>query len=225
MKKLYINTHNITGLKYVGTAKDIENRIVGYKRDNTVWSRHLDKYGYDFKTEVLYELESDDKNSLRKFSNICINFSLLNDIHTNPDFANQMVENGKPGSVKKEWRSEESKFKLEEHAKNIMKNMSDKDKEQWLSNVTKASRLSSVAFLNNPDKVLLKSQRISSSKTGGKKTKGIRGDHPKACPIVVDSILYDSIVEAGITLQLGNGALSYRLKSDNYPNYYRKGVK
>ncbi len=107
MRKLYLRIHNVTGLKYVGTTKNVKKRSTEYQKDNSPWRRHLDKYGYDFSTQILYEMESDSESSKTKFYNICTYFSLLNNIHNNPDFANQMVETGKNGSVKKEWCSKE----------------------------------------------------------------------------------------------------------------------
>jgi len=48
---LYVKTHNVTGLNYLGytTAKDPHN----YKGSGTYWKRHIKKYGYDFTTSIL----------------------------------------------------------------------------------------------------------------------------------------------------------------------------
>lgn len=49
---LYIKTHNVTQLKYLGfTTKD----PFTYKGSGTYWKRHIKKYGYDVTTEVLFQ--------------------------------------------------------------------------------------------------------------------------------------------------------------------------
>ena len=57
---LYVKTHNVTGLKYLGkTVKD----PVKYKGSGTHWLRHLKKYGEDVTTEIL--LETNNKEELK----------------------------------------------------------------------------------------------------------------------------------------------------------------
>ena len=52
MYYLYIKTHNITGLKYLGyTSKD----PIKYRGSGKHWLRHINKHGYDVTTIVLYE--------------------------------------------------------------------------------------------------------------------------------------------------------------------------
>ena len=50
---LYVKTHNITGLKYLG--KTVSKDPYKYKGSGTVWSRHIKKHGYDVTTEILKE--------------------------------------------------------------------------------------------------------------------------------------------------------------------------
>jgi hypothetical protein len=53
---LYVKTHNVTGLKYLGkTQKDPYK----YNGAGKYWVRHIEKYGYDIKTEILLATESE----------------------------------------------------------------------------------------------------------------------------------------------------------------------
>ena len=58
---LYVKTHNVTGLKYLG--KTVQNPYE-YTGSGTHWLRHLKKYGTDVTTEIL--LETDDKKLLKE---------------------------------------------------------------------------------------------------------------------------------------------------------------
>lgn len=57
--KLYVKTHNLTGLKYLGktTAKDPHN----YFGSGIYWRRHLEKHGYDYTTEIIKECSSNNE--------------------------------------------------------------------------------------------------------------------------------------------------------------------
>lgn len=88
---LYIKTHNITGLKYLG--KTVQDPFK-YKGSGTVWLRHITKHGYDVTTEIL--LETDDKNLLKETG---IFYSKLWNIVESKNWANLMMEQGDGGDT------------------------------------------------------------------------------------------------------------------------------
>jgi hypothetical protein len=55
---LYVKTHNKTGLKYLGkTIKD----PIKYRGSGIFWKNHIKKYGYDCKTEILKECQTNEE--------------------------------------------------------------------------------------------------------------------------------------------------------------------
>ena len=83
---LYLKTHNITGLKYLGkTEKD----PFKYKGSGKWWLSHLKKYGNNVTTKIL--LATDDFNDLK---NTGIFFSNLWNIVSSAEWANLMKEEG-----------------------------------------------------------------------------------------------------------------------------------
>ncbi len=92
MTKLYIKTHNTTGLKYFGkTVKDDAHKYTG---SGTHWLRHIKTHGYDVKTEIFGEYSDDDVDRLTKDA---IQFSEDNQIVESKEWANLIVENGLDG--------------------------------------------------------------------------------------------------------------------------------
>jgi len=53
--KLYVKTHNETGLKYLGKT---EQDPFTYKGSGTYWKNHIKKHGYNVTTEVLRNCKS-----------------------------------------------------------------------------------------------------------------------------------------------------------------------
>lgn len=51
---LYVKTHNVTGLKYLGYTKQDPFK---YKGSGKYWKRHLQKHGPDVSTEIVYASE------------------------------------------------------------------------------------------------------------------------------------------------------------------------
>lgn len=88
---LYVKTHNITGLKYLG--KTVQNPFK-YKGSGIVWLRHINKYGYDVTTEIL--LETNDNNLLKETG---IFYSELWNIVESKTWANLMIEQGGGGDT------------------------------------------------------------------------------------------------------------------------------
>ena len=68
---LYIKTHNITGLKYLGKTEKDPYR---YNGSGKYWKRHLKKYGRDIKTEIL--LDTDNENELKELVYSLVNYSI-----------------------------------------------------------------------------------------------------------------------------------------------------
>jgi hypothetical protein len=90
---LYLKTHNVTGLKYLGkTIKD----PLQYKGSGTVWMRHIKKHGYDVKTEILFQ--STDKDT---FKEVALKYSKELNIVESKEFANLTYEEGQGGSTLK----------------------------------------------------------------------------------------------------------------------------
>lgn len=88
---LYVKTHNITGLKYLGkTSKD----PFTYNGSGKYWQRHLRKYGYDITTEVL--LETTDPNEIKEKG---LYYSNLFDVVNSEKWANLKPECGDGGGM------------------------------------------------------------------------------------------------------------------------------
>lgn len=93
MKKfyLYIKTHNITGLKYLGqTSQD----PFKYKGSGVYWESHLKKHGDGHSTEILKECVS--KEEIKHHG---IYYSDLWDVVNSDDWANLKPEEGDGGST------------------------------------------------------------------------------------------------------------------------------
>ena len=104
---LYIKTHRITGLKYLG--KTSSKDPYSYPGSGKRWRTHLDKYGYDFDTEIL--LESNNPAEIKEagvqYSNI---WNIVEDIN----WANLKPESGDGGPFV---HTEEAKEKIRKASK------------------------------------------------------------------------------------------------------------
>jgi hypothetical protein len=56
---LYVKTHNVTGLKYLGTT--IKKDVRKYPGSGKNWLSHLKKHGYNYTTEILRECYSKEE--------------------------------------------------------------------------------------------------------------------------------------------------------------------
>jgi len=83
---LYIKTHNITGLKYLG--KTVQDPFQ-YRGSGQRWSNHLRKHGNDVSTEILFKTTDKDE-----FKRVALEYSKTYDIVKSKKFANLMEENG-----------------------------------------------------------------------------------------------------------------------------------
>jgi hypothetical protein len=88
---LYVKTHNITGLKYLGFTKQKDYHK--YTGSGTRWLNHLNKHGFDYTTEVL--LETHDRNELQDKGEY---YSELFDVVRSKQWANLKPERGEGGS-------------------------------------------------------------------------------------------------------------------------------
>lgn len=90
---LYVKTHNVTGLKYLGkTVRD----PYAYKGSGTYWLQHIKKHGNNVSTEVL--LETEDKEHLKQTG---IFYSRLWNIVESDKWANLREEQGDGGDTSK----------------------------------------------------------------------------------------------------------------------------
>ena len=83
---LYLKTHNKTGKKYLGqTTRDPYT----YKGSGVQWNRHLDKYGNDVTTQIIFE-SSDGK----LFQDTALEYSKKFNVVKNNEFLNLIDEDG-----------------------------------------------------------------------------------------------------------------------------------
>jgi hypothetical protein len=125
---LYVKTHNVTGLKYLG--KTIRKDPHKYTGSGLHWKRHLKVHGYDYTTEILKECSSKE--------DVCIwglYYSELWNVVESDEWANLIPESGKGGIVA---HTEEAKAKMS--ASKIGKTQSEETKAK-ISAAIKGKRL------------------------------------------------------------------------------------
>jgi hypothetical protein len=104
---LYVKTHRVTGLKYLGkTTKDPYR----YKGSGKYWSRHIEKHGYDVDTEVL--IETTDSQEIKEKG---LYYSNLWNVVDSKEWANLSPEQGDGGA---RVRSKESIERIRSYQKN-----------------------------------------------------------------------------------------------------------
>lgn len=87
--KLYVKTHSITGLRYLGQTIGDPFTYLG---SGVYWKKHLDKHGIDHHTEVIRECRS--KEELREWG---LFYSRLWNIVESEEWANLKEEQGDGG--------------------------------------------------------------------------------------------------------------------------------
>ena len=92
---LYIKTHNVTGLKYLGQTSQQDPHK--YPGSGTRWIHHLKKHGYNYTTEILKECSN--KDELREWG---IHYSNLWNIVEDQEWANLKSEEADGGQHSKE---------------------------------------------------------------------------------------------------------------------------
>lgn len=153
---LYVKTHNKTGLKYLGKTsnKDPHN----YPGSGIVWKRHLEKYGYDYTTEIL--LETDNIQEIKEKG---IYYSLLWNVVDSDDWANLINEQGDGGDTS---NSENWKLSLERRRGTYVKEKNPfYGKTHTEETKIKLSKLASKQWKNIPKSEEHK-RKISESNTG-----------------------------------------------------------
>lgn len=88
---LYLKTHNVTGLKYLG--KTTQNPFV-YKGSGLHWTRHLKKHGNNVTTEILKECSNNSE--IKHWGEY---YSILWNVVASSNFANLKTESGDGGAV------------------------------------------------------------------------------------------------------------------------------
>jgi hypothetical protein len=93
MITLYVKTHRVTGLKYLGKT---ERNPYTYSGSGIRWKRELNKYGDDVETEVLFQSEN-----LEDIREKGLYYSELWNIVESNEWANFIEENGSGGDTSK----------------------------------------------------------------------------------------------------------------------------
>jgi hypothetical protein len=88
---LYLKTHNITGLKYLG--KTIQDPYI-YKGSGKRWSRHINLHGNNVTTTIIFE--SNNKDEIKQQG---LYYSSLWNIVADQSFANLKPEEGDGGDM------------------------------------------------------------------------------------------------------------------------------
>lgn len=106
---LYIKTHNITGLKYLGKT---ERNPETYQGSGKYWCRHIKKHSYDVTTEVIYQ--SENKEDIKSAG---IYYSLFYDVVKSKQWANLIEEKG--DGISKEFAIKENKRRIKDGTHNF----------------------------------------------------------------------------------------------------------
>lgn len=89
---LYVKTHRITGLKYLGQTK---NDPLKYKGSGLDWLKHIKQHGYHVDTEILLITNNkQERNSWGKYYSILWNVVSGQDDYGNKIWANRIPETG-----------------------------------------------------------------------------------------------------------------------------------
>lgn len=133
---LYVKTHNITGLKYLG--KTIKSDPHKYPGSGKHWVRHLKKHGYNYNTEIIRECQTEDE--LIQWG---LYYSNLWDIVNSDKWANLKEEAGDGGRPSEETRRKISEAnRKRKHSDETKLKMSKADRSSYhrtapVSDITK----------------------------------------------------------------------------------------
>jgi hypothetical protein len=111
---LYVKTHKITGLKYLGKTSQDPFEYLGSGRD---WILHIAQYGIDINTEILKECSTPQELSYwgRYYSRLFKIVGAMDD-YGNKIWANRIPETGGgPGQIKGSSKSIECRIKISEN--------------------------------------------------------------------------------------------------------------
>lgn len=165
---IYIKTHNITGLKYVGlSTADTNEKVHIYKGSGPIWKNELKLYGNDYTTEIIGVF-----NDAEKSYEFCIDFSIKNNIVKSDEWANMMYEDGIGcGSLYCANMNDEQK---KEHSDKIKQTLNKRSKEQKeahkkntsiaakqrIAKMTTEERIKSTIKMNNKNRNKSKKEKI-----------------------------------------------------------------
>lgn len=96
MTKLYIKTHNVTGLKYFG--KTVKEDCHKYQGSGKHWIRHIKKHSYDVTTVIHGEFDETNPIERALLVDCALIFSEVNNIVKSKEWANMIPENGLDGA-------------------------------------------------------------------------------------------------------------------------------
>ena len=126
---LYIKTHNLTGLKYLGKTKSNPHK---YRGSGIDWIDHLNKYGRNVTTEILHECHSNEELSeIGRYYSKLYNIVNAVDDFGNKIWANRIPETGggtgnpnggKPGKQNGMFGRTHTKEVREEHSQRMLGN-------------------------------------------------------------------------------------------------------
>jgi len=130
---LYIKTHKITGLKYLGQTKENAFKYNGSGKD---WKSHLKKYGKEHYTEILRECQSKEElSNWGRYYSQYYNIINAQDDYGNKIWANRIPETGTGGQSN---LSAESLAKRSASAKVAWTRKTTEDKDKRSANIRAA---------------------------------------------------------------------------------------
>ena len=93
---LLVKTHSVTGMRYLcKRVTTSDSKAISYLGSGTRWNNHLKVHGKHINTEILVKYDLD---RIEEFSKLCIDYSNKFDIVKSDDWANLIIETGKPGT-------------------------------------------------------------------------------------------------------------------------------
>ena len=108
---LYVKTHNINGLKYLGYTK--RKDPYKYKGSGKDWKSHVKEHGYDVTTEIIKEC-----NSHKELSEWGRFYSELWNVVDSNEWANKIPETGGGGNYGK-WNGDRERVAAWSRASNL----------------------------------------------------------------------------------------------------------
>ena len=93
---LMVKIHTVTGLKYLcKKVTTSDSKAISYLGSGTRWNNHLKVHGKHINTEIIVKCELD---KIEEFSKLCIEHSNKFNIVKSDEWANLIIETGKPGT-------------------------------------------------------------------------------------------------------------------------------
>jgi hypothetical protein len=203
---LYVKTHNITGLKYLGkTTKKDPHKYLG---SGIYWRNHLKKYGSDYATVIIKECHN--KQDLKTWG---IYYSNLWNVVDSSEWANLKPEDGDGGSIAGKTNGMYGK----RHSVETRKKISQAEKGKIVSEETR--RKMSITRKGKPGKkhtqeTKEKISKIHSGKVTSDETKLKMSNNSKSKkPIQTPDGVFNSIRDAATYYKLTHDGISYRVKT------------